>query len=378
MNSITPNSSSEDDSLPLPVIKNSMTESFPEKRLSRILLVILPVIAVVFFAFKISHRNSGTGEETTGIAAANQGIFALGRLEPEGEVIGVAAPGGSGDSRIETLKVEEGSKVKAGDILAVLDNEKRLLAAIKVAGSSVTQAKANLAKTIREVETTTDQLRAALLSMEARVETARTKVSRYKLLVRDGGVSKDRLDDAMLELKTASEMKREAEARLNRYASASDADTETVDVALSRSEVAKAESMLLQATENLEQSLVRAPQDGTILRLNLRPGERINQMELLEMGNIAKMMVRIEVYESDVATLQVGQKVILSASPLAIDLNGKVERIGTLVRQQEIVDSDPAANTDARVIEVWARLEDDSQRTAVNFVNLQVRARFVP
>ena len=49
-----------------------------------------------------------------------------------------------------------------------------------------------------------------------------------------------------------------------------------------------------------------------------------------------------------------------------------------LVRRQEIVNSIPAANTDARVVEVWVRLEKTSSEAAARFVNLQVRAEFLP
>jgi HlyD family secretion protein len=49
-----------------------------------------------------------------------------------------------------------------------------------------------------------------------------------------------------------------------------------------------------------------------------------------------------------------------------------------LVRRQEIVNSIPAANTDARVVEVWVRLEKASSEAAARFVNLQVRAEFLP
>lgn len=370
--------SSSEDSLPLPVVKNSFTESRPGRKRSLGLVVALVVVICSVFFVRYFYRISGSDNGTAESAIANQGIFALGRLEPEGEIISIAAPSGAGDSRIKSLKVDEGSRVKKGEILAVLDNDRRLIAAVQVAESSVAQANANLAKTIREVETTTEQLRAALVSVNARVETARTKVERYRNLVEVGGVSKDLLDDATLKFDTASAAKREAEARLARYASEHGDNNDSVDVKPSRSEVARAESLLFQAKEDLEQSFVRAPRDGRILRVNLQPGERVNQTALFELGNTANMMVRIEVYESDIITLENGQIVALSASPLVTELTGAVQSIGTLVRKQEIVDSDPAANTDARVIEVWARLDEESQKIAAKFVNLQVRAQFTP
>lgn len=51
-----------------------------------------------------------------------------------------------------------------------------------------------------------------------------------------------------------------------------------------------------------------------------------------------------------------------------------VERIGALVRKQSVVDALPAANTDARVVEVLVRLDERSAPAARRFVGLQVRA----
>jgi len=46
-----------------------------------------------------------------------------------------------------------------------------------------------------------------------------------------------------------------------------------------------------------------------------------------------------------------------------IPLNGKVAEIGWQIFKNNVLDDDPAANADARVVEVKIRL-DDSQRVA--------------
>ncbi len=87
------------------------------------------------------------------------------------------------------------------------------------------------------------------------------------------------------------------------------------------------------------------------------------------------MMVEAEIYESDVGRVAVGQRAVVTATPLPEPLTGRVERIGLQVQRQEIVDAAPAANTDARVVEAWIRLDPASSGRAQGLTGLQVRAR---
>ena len=65
-------------------------------------------------------------------------------------------------------------------------------------------------------------------------------------------------------------------------------------------------------------------------------------------------------------------------TPLSEKLGGTVELISTMVRKQSIVDAIPAANTDARVVEVLVRLDKESNERAARFVGMQVRVEFLP
>ncbi len=53
-------------------------------------------------------------------------VTGLGRIEPQGEVIKLSAPSLSEGSRIEELLVEEGDRVRKGQIIAVFDSRDRL------------------------------------------------------------------------------------------------------------------------------------------------------------------------------------------------------------------------------------------------------------
>jgi HlyD family secretion protein len=75
-------------------------------------------------------------------------INALGRIEPEGEVIKVSAPSssGGGGAVISQLLVKEGEMVQAGRVIAIIDSRDRLQASLEEALAKVTASKAKLAQ----------------------------------------------------------------------------------------------------------------------------------------------------------------------------------------------------------------------------------------
>lgn len=355
-------------------------------------LALVSLAVVVLFGFGLAtgrfnqvalplfHRLTNSAERASENEAepppSPPNVFALGRLEPEGEVLAVAAPSGAGEARVELLKAHEGMQVRTGDILAVLDSESRLLAAVQVSEDSLQQARARLGKTEIEIETASRRARAALSSSESKLATAKIQLRRMERLRGANAASQDELEQHQLDVATAEQVVEDARAQVARYETASPGEP-LPDIVLAREEIRTAEASLQQARANLEQAYVRAPIDGEILRLNVRVGERIGQQPLLEMGQTSRMWARVEVYESEIPRLKTAQQVAMTASPLQRPLEGKLERISTLVRQQSVVNAIPAANTDARVIEVWVRLSDASSEQAARFVNLQVRAEFI-
>jgi len=51
-----------------------------------------------------------------------ESVSALGRLEPDGEVIKVFAPTSGESARVERLNVQHGQQIRKGDVIAYLDN----------------------------------------------------------------------------------------------------------------------------------------------------------------------------------------------------------------------------------------------------------------
>jgi HlyD family secretion protein len=85
-----------------------------------------------------------------------------------------------------------------------------------------------------------------------------------------------------------------------------------------------------------------------------------------------------EVYETDVGKLQVGQRasIVSEHGGFAGTLHGKVEHIGLQIKKQDVLASDPAADKDARVVEVKVRLDPQDTPKVAGLTNLQVRITF--
>lgn len=75
-------------------------------------------------------------------------ISAVGRLEPQGEVIKLSAPVGGlqSASRVKQLFVKEGERVRKGQIIAILDNHDTQLAAVEEAKAKLLESRASLAQ----------------------------------------------------------------------------------------------------------------------------------------------------------------------------------------------------------------------------------------
>ncbi len=161
-------------------------------------------------------------------------VVALGRLEPEGEVIEVAGPSGSGDARVQSVAVNVGDRVEAGQVLAVLDNNEQLQTQQAVAQAQVEQARMRLQQSRLIASTTYAQLRASLEALRSQRETARSDLRRQAQLRKSNASSEQEYETTLLAFATSDKAVAEAEAKLARYAE--DAE-DSVDVQLAQTDV---------------------------------------------------------------------------------------------------------------------------------------------
>jgi len=260
-------------------------------------------------------------------AQVMQGVAALGRLEPAGDVRTLAPPsGGMGISpRLAALYVREGDAVRRGQLLASFDSRAGLLAQRQL-------------------------LTARINSLVNQVRLLELQTARYRGLTRSGANPAGDLDEREMLLTERRGRLLEAKAELKRL-----------------------------ATE-IDQSELRSPIDGLVLRVLVQPGERADGTGVLEVGANQSMEVVAEVYESDIGRIAIGQAVSIESESGGFKgtLQGRVERISPQVRQRQVLSTDPSADADARIVEVRLSLDPAEAARVQRLAGLKVIARFQP
>ncbi|MBD1888919.1 ABC exporter membrane fusion protein [Coleofasciculus sp. FACHB-SPT9] len=381
------------------------------KRLSRplTLLAIAATLATGgVMAYSVSQGRIQQSSPTPSTVISTpqiQTVTALGRLEPEGEAIALSAPTSAEGNRVDQLLVKEGDRVRKGQAIAILNSRDRLQASVMQAQEQVRVAQAKLeqvragAKT-GEIQAQRSQIAqleaervgdlnaqaATVARLEAEVQNAQVEYQRYALLYQNGAVSASQRDSKRLTLTTAQKQLQEAQAardrtrnsrqqQLNEARATLDriAEVRPVDVQVAQADVRQALAAVEQAKANLEQASVRSPQDGQILKIYTRPGELISNDGIAEIGRTQQMFAIAEVYQSDIKNIRPGQTARVSSDSIDSELSGTVEQVGYKVLRQDIVNSDPSANIDGRIVEVKIRLDAGSSGKAARLTNQQVK-----
>lgn len=328
-------------------------------------------------------------------------VAALGRFEPRGGVIAIAAPPGE---RIEQLPVAVGSVVAANADLAILSGHKaRLLqrelarkqleeardrAAANLAAACALHAEATLgveAADADDVERIGQKARleAALLSLEtARAELDRLagleprlvpaqSMERKRLLVRQAQIDAETQRALLERMEAAAGLRRRsAEAKLRSAAS-------NVDLAESSTHLESLETGVEVAELTLELSRVRAPGPGRVIDIVSRVGELTGLRPILRLADTDHMQVVAEVYETDIRQVTMGQRVEVTAEALPNQkLTGHVVAIGSMIGANEVQALGVPPTAEQRIVKVWIDLDDST--VAAKLIHLQVEVEFLP
>ncbi len=334
-------------------------------------------------------------------------VSALGRLEPDGEVIQVFAPTSLDGARVERLLVKHGQQIRQGDIIAFLDTYARRESAwqeaqehVAVAEAQVQQVEAGaksgqiqaqrrvVDRLQAELETETAAQTATIARLAAELDNAELEAARYRSLQIEGAVSASFRDSKQLTADTARQRLSEAEATLARIRQSRQtqiaeaeatldqiAEVRPVDVAVARSRVAQAEAGAARAKAELDLAVVRSPQDGQVLKIHTRPGELVGSKGIISLGQTQRMVAVAEVYELDISRIKLGQPATVISKNNAFPdvLRGRVVEVGLEIAKQDVLSTDPAAQFDARVVEVKVLLDKPSSRRVAGLSNLSIQ-----
>jgi RND family efflux transporter MFP subunit len=207
--------------------------------------------------------------------------------------------------RVKEIYVREGDFVNKDDVIAVLENEE-----LK---AQVQQAKANISRAQAELKETNQNL------------------ERLSELFQRGIISKSELDSATMKY----------------------------DVSLSQ--LKKAQADLSYAEALLENTHIRAPFSGKIVKRYLDPGETITLEKLVPIVTIAdvtKILVKAEIDETDIRKINLGQRAIVTADAYpGEEFKGKITEISPTLQRKTVLSDNPAEMVDTKVLETTIELD---------------------
>ncbi|RCJ36495.1 ABC transporter permease [Nostoc minutum NIES-26] len=333
-------------------------------------------------------------------------VAALGRLEPQGEVIRLSAPDSQGGVRVAQLLVKKGDWVRQGQVVAILDSYYPRLAALEKAQKQVSVAqaslnqvkagakagdisaqKATIARLEAEMRGESAAQQATIARLEAELRNAESENQRYQQLYKNGAISASDLDTKRLRVETVRQQLNEAEASFNRTVETiqkqlkeaiaklkSIAEVRPTDVQAVQTSVESAKASVKQAQADLNLSSVRSPLNGQVLKINTWPGEIISSMGIAELGRTQQMYIVAEVYETDIKKVRLGQSATITSDAFSGTLRGTVTDIGLRVGKQNIFNNNIQADTDNKVIDVKIRIDSQADNQQVNaLTDLQVQ-----
>lgn len=358
---------------------------------------LLPGVSTTWSSAR-SHRAEGRNAAAREPPpAARARVAALGRLAPRGEIVNVGAPEGD---RLARLTVEEGQRVRRGEILAYLESqaervaERTQIAARLAEATSRVRSETAFGRAVISESTARVRLQEDLPDLEIRVHEAKVRVleaelqnsqrdlERVRGLRRQDLISQQELERQALtvhrnrlDLEAARVLLEKLQRARDLELAVAQSQRSTAEASLPRAltavEIESLRASLVLAEARIERTIIRAPIDGRILKIIMRSGEATGMRPILQMGDTSHMYAIAEVYETDVGLVRAGQSATVTSPALSRPLTGRVEMIGTVVAKNAIVDIDPAALADRRVVEVKVRL--DESEPAARLLNLQVQ-----
>jgi HlyD family secretion protein len=210
--------------------------------------------------------------------------------------------------RIREMRFEEGDAIRAGDLIALLD-EGPYQDQVNLAKAQLAQSEANLTKAIngpRPQEI--DQARAQVAQAQANVENADLTFQRESELRKTNAISRQEFDNATAAKDANRAQLRAAQANLALL----EAGSRQEDIDAVRAQVQHDKSNLETAQLNLSDCQLLAPSDGVIITRALEPGAIVAAgTSVYSLCLYSPVWIRTYVDERDLGRIYPGMKALV-------------------------------------------------------------------
>ncbi len=255
--------------------------------------------------------------------------------------------------RVEELAVQVGDRVKAGQVIARLEQDD-LRAAVERARADLAAAEAKLL-TVRTGARTQElqAAEAAVRQAEANTMLAQVNLDRYQQLYRDGGIALQVVDTAARDYDVAVAQVRTAREQL----SLTREKYTPEDLQYAEAQVLQAKAALRIAEANLGYATITSPMGGVVASVSTQQGETVTSGSAAAQAptfvtiiDLNRLQVDAYVDETDIGKVHVGQEATFSVDSFPDkEFSGKVTAIyPKALIQQNVVTYDVVIAIDNR------------------------------
>ena len=339
--------------------KNLSISNFAKNRTAQ-LIGLAALLLVTSLAISLRHAR----ENSVAVAAAATPAPALiagpGQVEPYSEDIKI---GSELSGRLKTVFVEEGDVIRRSQVLAELENGD-YRAEVESARANVAAKQATLRKVINGARhQERDEAWSSVNEAKAVMENSDSEMHRRQQLFSAGVVSREEMERYAREADVA---KAQYQAKVEQHSLVDDHAREE-DRSLAEADLQLAQAQLEEAQARYEKTFIRAPIDGAVLRKHHRSGESVSNSStvpdpILTIGDRKTLRVRVDVDETDVGKVRVGQKAYVTADAFGKQkFWGHVVRVGQQLGPKNVRTDEPAEKVDTKILETLVELDPGAQ-----------------
>ncbi len=198
---------------------------------------------------------------------------------------------------------------------------------------------------------------------QAVLENSQSEMDRRQKLYAAGVISREELERYEREYNVA---KAEHQETVERHSLVDDRSRQE-DIDFARADVELARAGLADAQAKYEKTIIRSPIDGTVLRKHHRNGESVSNSStvpdpILTIGDTNLLRVRVDVDETDVNKIRVGQKAYVTADAFGKQqFWGRVVQVGQQLGPKNVRTDEPTERVDRKILETLVELDRGSE-----------------
>jgi multidrug efflux pump subunit AcrA (membrane-fusion protein) len=249
-------------------------------------------------------------------------------VRPAGEVRVVQA---ATEGTVESIAVSENQTVKAGDAIAVVN------------ASRLGTQKKQFQDTINQSQTATQQINQQLRDLENQILAS----GQFQTIQNESPAAQELVESALVKIATSQPDVAERLGRSRRVL--------LVKRSSIQQQLIQSKKELNQIESKLENSVIRAPADGTILRLEVQnTGQTVQAGSAIAqiVPSDVPLLVKAKVTSQDIARIQIGQPVQIRISALPFPDYGTLKGTVSAIAPDAIAPQNPANNVGGSYYEV--------------------------